>query len=395
MCINNIGRRCPICNSNNNELLYVHQLNLVELLNFMPKVLNIVCCEKCGMIYTSSEADQDTYIRYYDTIHAYTDDKNTHNSEEDKFSLELREKEYSIISKYIDTTWNIVDVGTGTGGLLQTFRNHGYQYLTGIDIDNKEEMLLRKGIKFYQGDINSLPNLKIENRNDKHSLFILSGVLEHIFDVSEAMNSLKIAMKMDDYVFIMVPDADGYFSYFDKPYRYFGMEHINHFNERTLDMLLEQHGLEVETQGKFDYRLNDINTDPAIYVIAKKKNIAKDVRGREYIVSYINKSEEYDVKVIDKIESLVCNGKNIIIWGIGSYFMSLCENTPILNCNIEFLVDNNKTLQGTSVKGIEIKNPTEIINHPESCICVVSAAYSENILQEIKELELLNEVVVI
>lgn len=392
------GRRCPICNDNNKEILYTHKLFLPELLSFMPDTLDIVCCKACGMIYTSSDATQNTYDQYYDTLHAYSVDKNTHtDSEEDVYTLEHREHVFNIIKEYVNSEFNIIDVGTGTGGMLQTFQKHGFQHLLGIDIDDKSESMRKRGFEFLQGSVNNLSLMEFPRMSSacKDSLYILNGVLEHIFDVHTAMCSLAQTLQGEDIVFIMVPDADEYTTHFDRPFRYFGMEHINHFNSNTLRILFEKYGFEVINQGKFEYRLNDINSDPAIYLLAKKAEVEKDKTGRETVMSYIKKSRENEVDINRKIQELFDSQKEIIVWGVGSFFMTLCKTTKLLSCRLKFLADNNSSLQGTTLEGLVIKTPEEIRAYPECCICIVSAAYSENILEEIENMRLENTVIVI
>lgn len=390
-----VERRCPVCGNKYYEILAEHKLNLPELLKFMPDNLYIVSCKNCGMIYTLSCATQNTYNQYYDTIHAYTENKNTHDEREDYYSEKIWEKEYDIIKEYVKRDVRIIDIGTGTGGMLKIFQKHGFENLIGIDIDDKKELMQSKGFRFLQGDINSLPALDISDVHETYNLYILNGVLEHIFDVRTAMYSLLDTMKTQDYLFIMVPDADEYITHFDKAFRYFGMEHINHFNQRTLRILFENYGFEIVDEHKFDYALSDGNTDPAISVLVQKKKMSKDVIGRERIIAYIEKSKKDDIEVIEKIHDLLYSHKNLIVWGCGSYFMSLCEKTELLECNIKFLVDNNKSLQGTKIGNLDIKPPKEIYNYPNCCICIISAAYASGIMDEIKKMEIKNEIVII
>lgn len=393
-----IERRCPICGSKSGEVLYTHCLDLPELLKFMPDCLHIVCCNDCGMIYTSSEANQDIYNRYYDSIHSYQVDKNTHREEEDAYIAELREKEFAFIKKYIDTSYNVIDIGTGTGGMLQTFQNHGFHNLVGIDIDDKKDMMERRGFKFLQGDISSLSALNIEGCIKSAAgpcLYILNGVLEHVFDVRLAAYALLDSMKPDDLLFIMVPDADAYLSHFDRPYRFFGMEHINHFNEHTITSFCEYYGFEILTYRKFDYCINVANADPALCVLAKKRKWKRDLTGEKSIAAYIKKSKEYEIKTDNIIADLIISKTPIVIWGVGSYFMSLCKRTALLESNIVFCVDNNESLQGSYIKNIAILSPKELRKYPEYHICVISALYSDNILSEINLMGLPNKVLVL
>lgn len=386
-------RRCPVCRNKQSQVLYRHILKLPESLEFMPSSLKIVCCEKCGMIFTESEATQDDYNRYYNVLQAYSVDKSTHSGDEERFTVDFREEEYSIIAPFCNKESLIVDIGTGTGGMLQTFKNHGFSKLVGTDVDDKKELMNAKGFQFIQASIEDLAGLDIQNE-EGNVIYILNGVLEHIINVREAMNSLQDIMTETDYLFIMVPDADEYYSHYDKAFRFFGMEHVNHFNEISLKCLLEQYGFEIMIKGKTDHQLSTSSSEPNLYVVVKKKRLFFDSFGRKNVRLYIEKSKQENDYLDKEIEKLL-DQNEVIIWGAGSYFMAIAERTRLLECNIKFLVDNNIALQKTQLNGYKIESPLLLKKYPNAHICIVSGAYSESILQEIREMGLPNEVVVL
>lgn len=393
-----IERRCPICGSESGEVLYTHRLELPELLKFMPDFLRIICCEDCGMIYVRSKANQELYNRYYKTICAYSVDRNEYCGDgyENDQELKFREKEYEIIETYINSSYNVVDIGSGTGIMLQIFQRHGYCNVVGIDVDDKEALMKAKGIRFLQGDIQSLDKFESASFGPlPNNLFILNMVLEHIFDLKSAMVSLTAAMKKNDLLFVTVPDTDEYLSCSGRPFRYIPLEHINHFTKRTLQTFFENWGLEVLTWGNFKSPVRNEKPNPVLYMLLKKREYHRDLSGRKNMIAYIKKSCEDDADLQEKIGELAVHKRELIIWGAGTYFMALLGRTRLAECNIKFLVDNNRTLQGNQISGIEVVDPQRILDYPDSCVCLASAAHSENILREIKQMELPNDVIIL
>lgn len=389
-----VMRNCPLCNASDAELLYKHKLVMTEKFSFMPSEYYIVCCEKCGNIYTSSEAGQETYDKYYKTLHAYTVDKNTQTVKEDECIVEGREKMVSILKKYTDPSMQIVDVGSGTGGALTVFHNHGYHKLLGIDVDDKLQSYRERQLQYRMGSIFDLPAIASGGEN----VYLLNGVLEHIYDVQRVMESLLASMNSNSILYIMVPDVERYVEYYDKPFRYFGIEHINHFSKDILGDYLIRNGFAVLESGQTEGKYNQYYAEPEIYFVVKKADVPKNykishhVGAKEKTKEYIAKSSQgYS---LDTIESLCDRRAEIAVWGVGSYLSGMLENTRLSECNISFFVDSNVSLQGTMLNGIEIKS-SEALRKFQGIIVITSAIYAESIQAEITKMGLSNKTVVL
>lgn len=389
-----ITRDCPLCHSGHAELLYRHKLVMTEKLSFMPSEYAIVCCKKCGNIYTSSEAGQATYDRYYRTLHAYTVDKNTQTLEEDDCIVEGREKMVSILKEYTNPSMQIVDVGSGTGGGLTVLQKHGYYNLLGIDVDDKMQLYKERQLKYRMGSVFDLPSIVSGTKN----VYLLNGVLEHIYDVQKAIESLLACMNSDSILYIMVPDVERYVEYYDKPFRYFGIEHINHFSRDILGKYLIRNGFAILESGQTEGKYNQYYTEPEIYFVATKA----DASGNYEITYYTGakeKTEEYIARSsqgysLDTIESLCDEQTELAVWGVGSYLSGMLQNTRLSKCNISFFVDSNASLQGTLLNGIEIKS-SEALKEFQGVIAITSAIYAESIRAEIKKMGLQNKTIVL
>ena len=63
-----------------------------------------------------------------------------------------------------------------------------------------------------------------------YDFLILTGVLEHIRDLPEAVEKLLALLREGGRVYVEVPDASRYDSGLDAPFQEFSVEHINFFS---------------------------------------------------------------------------------------------------------------------------------------------------------------------
>lgn len=388
-------RECPICGNREKKVLCEYKLSMPEKLQFMPKMLRIAECTNCGVIYSDSEATQETYNRYYETLHNYTIDKNTNSIEEDEWIIKSRRIMYDIIKKYLDKDKYIVDIGTGNGGALRFLEKQGYSKLLGVDLDDKKNIFKDSIIEY---EVGNAFNIYECVRNRKSSIFILNGVLEHIFDVKRAIDAIKRAMDYESYLYVMVPNAEKYIDYYDKPFRYFGIEHINHFGEELLKSFFLHSGFKIIENGVLEGNYNQYHVEPELYFVLQKGYTSKEVPTninyglKNSVIKYIEKSEEDNLN--SKIDEIVNTNAEIVIWGVGSFLGGLLENTNLLKGNIRYFIDNNQSLHDTNVKGIQIKSPQSLYDF-KGTILITSALYSDSILKEIRDMGVENEVIVL
>ena len=273
-------------------------------------------------------------------------------------------------------------------------RNHGYHKLLGIDVDDKTQLYKERKLGYQIGGIFDLPNIVSGRKN----VYLLNGVLEHIYDVQKAIESLLASMNSESVLYIMVPDVERYAEYYDKPFRYFGLEHINHFSREVLGDYLIRNGFTILECGQTEVKYNQYYTEPEIYFVVTKA----DVLNSQEITCYIgpkDKTQEYITKSsqgysLDIIKSLYDEQKEIAVWGAGSYLSGMLENTRLSECNISFFVDSNPSLWGTMLNGIEIKS-SEFLRKFRGVIVITSAIYAESIKAEIAKMGLQNKIVVL
>ncbi len=380
------NRACPICqNKENGRVLHTQKFILAEN-NVLPNEYDIVACNMCGFVYADSAASQAVYDRYYADMSKYE-----MNYIESDTSLFIDRAAW--ITTFInDKSASFIDIGCGNGYLLIELQKLGFSNLTGLDPSQKcIDALLGRGIKGIAGSIFNIPHSVC------HDCIILSGVLEHIYDVDSLMKMLKTIVRPQGYIFVCVPDASSYHDFDHIPFDYFNIEHINHFDETSLLNLGLLHGLRVIGLLKATITLSKV-VQPVIFCIYQ--NAGKEaVNWKNYsatsVSEYIVKTKQNDTAqtIINKLKE---SGEKIIVWGAGNYAYRLLATTDLSECDIVAFVDNDRHKQGSTIGGRIIHAPDIIQQIPDKpAIFIAVAVFSDEVLSEIEKLGIKNRVIVL
>jgi MoaA/NifB/PqqE/SkfB family radical SAM enzyme/SAM-dependent methyltransferase len=378
-------RKCPICSNNHGEILYHQSFAILEN-DLLPKEYDVVCCQKCGFVYADTPANQQDYNKYYQQFSKYEWGGTT------KWNL----KGLKPISDYLcNKNASILDIGCANGELLVELKKLGYKNLTGLDPSVKcLQNVKNHGINAFEGELFSI-NLSIPNR--KFDYIILSHVFEHICDLQMATDNIVSKLNENGVLYIEVPDASRYPEYYIVPFHYFDCEHINHFDENSLNNLFLQKNLNLLHYAKKESHVAD-KLYPAVYTLYQKrtqkkvtKSIIPNFEVRDSVISYVEKSHSKDKW--PKIDKIAVSQEEIVVWGVGSYTLRLIDNSSLGKCNIVFFVDKDPKKQGLKVKDVPIYSPDRLKAH-KGPIIISSALYSDEVLKEIKDMGINNDIVV-
>lgn len=363
-------RICPICQSKPRKALHHQSFEVPE--NFsLPNEYDVVSCSKCGFVFADVDATQEDYSSYYKEISKYGVPQATTNW--NKSNIEP-------IVGNLPKDASILDIGCATGQLLLRLYEAGYHDLTGLDLSEKcLEEVSRLEFKTIHGDFLTHPF------KEKYDCVILSHVLEHVYDLQAAVKAIDGLLRKGGILYVEVPDASRYEDYFIAPFHYFDHEHINHFDEHSLNRPFRDAGFIIEDNGhKKSYVSN--KTYPSVYgVYGKTQSFAETG-----IKDYIGKSYQNDSW--PRVDELAKSQEEVVVWPVGAYTMRLLKNTSLGKCNIKFFVDNDRKKWGQMIMGRTVFPPTKLKD--TSCpIIVCSALHSDEIVDEIKKVGLKNEIV--
>ena len=389
-------RTCPICGNKTGEVL--HHLNFVlPDKSPLPDEYDLVSCVNCGFVFADAPAPQGSYDSYYRSFSIYEDEKVSSGGITSRHD-EIRQKRMAEdISRYLKgKNSSILDVGCANGGLLLELKKLGYTDLIGIDPSKKCMKYVRdNGIQAYEGDIFSMG---ISLPDKLCDCVILSHVMEHIKDIRGAMAAISAKMRDGAYLYIEVPDASSYSSHYIVPFYFFDSEHINHFDEHSLDNLCGQYRLIPVAHEKKDIDLNGINY-PAVFGIYRKTSkfsifnkLIPDLRAKSSVQEYLKMSLENSKW--PEIEKLAETGEKVVIFGAGSFSQRIIAQEPFIKLKIAAFVDNNKSKQGSRLMNIPVHAPDYLLEH-KGPIIISSALYSGDISDQIRSMGVKNPIYIV
>jgi SAM-dependent methyltransferase len=391
--LKSVIRKCPVCLKGKGIILHTQEFVLPE--NYpLPNAYDIVECQSCGFVYADTTASQADYNLFYANLSKYEDKSVATGGGDNLYDAHRLEQTASDIRKVLpDKNASVLDIGCGNGGLLLALKHSGYNNVTGLDPSRKCVATVRgQGINALAGDIFSA------DFDAQFDCIILSHVLEHIYDLRGAVRRLTSWLRVDGISYVEVPDASRYSDYYVVPYYYFDIEHINHFDEHSMNNLIlsSDHFIPVVSSAK-EITVSNGNIYPVFFAIYRKK----DDRTADIVPSFIvGESVKRYLKMSDahgrwpELNELSEDQKEVIVWGAGSFTQRLLNNTALSRCNIVAFVDNDSKKQGLTINNVKIHSPSILRIH-KGPIIVCSAFHSDEILHEIEEMGIINPVIVI
>jgi len=193
-------------------------------------------CNECGLIQTypavSREFHKEFYSYYYRPLYLKRETVNYRDVIKEQDDKAKKYLDYFInngLSKKI-ADLSIIEIGCSSGGTINGLKNT-VKSVQGCDLDVK-------AIKFAKDNFNM--NVEVgmypSSIPDGPKLFILSHMLEHVFNPLETLKEIRLLMNPSDYLFIAVPGINSVSKgdYKHDLRRYFHIAHVTDFSSTTL-----------------------------------------------------------------------------------------------------------------------------------------------------------------
>lgn len=370
------NRNCPICNSDKKEIVY-HKKFIKEF--SISDYYDVVICDECGFTYADINSDQLSNNIYYKDMSKYESIKSIKDGDRDKYIASF------LSNMFKDKKIKILDIGCSTGKLLFEFKNLGYDNLIGIE---PSKICCDIAQKNYGIDIT---NCSIDdfNTDEKFDLILLTGVLEHIFDLNKIINKIKTLLSNCGVLFIAVPDVENFTKNLKTPFQEFSSEHINYFTIHSIQNFLEINNFDI-----IDYNKKEFNITKNIefnLLVLTSLNLKKE-SVKSPVLDYINKSLKLEQKIKKNLLHKLKNKEKIIVWGLGNQTQHFLNNGLDIN-KIEFFVDSNIHYAEKELYGKQICLPYEF--NSELPILIMTYDYQDEIIEQIKSMNLKNEIITI
>ena len=377
-------RNCPICKSLNSRLLMPIALKNFDSVKF-PLSVRVSECLNCGFVFNDNEIDIESLNEFYTKDNFYFTENSFGTGGSD---INRYETYITCLMPYLNNESIIVDVGCGKAQLVKYLIDKGFPNARGVELDKRMvEIAMQQGIPCHEGTASQLSL----NANSI-DLFIYTHVFEHLYNLDDAIEQAKKCLRKDGFIFIEVPNASNYSQARVFDYFWFSIaEHINHFSDYYLEMLMIKHGFEKITtiESIVPYN-NPLYGYPSLKMLFRKNVASSDTFKklkynailRNKINSYIKNENEKILKRQLLISKLINSRTNIFVWGIGIEFFMLSTFTELLNCNILALIDKNPDKQGMTVNGKVIVSPEHLKQATSDSIVLLTSVFNKAQMQE-------------
>lgn len=264
---------CPLCDSEKLDVVF-------ECTDFFlsKEKFNIVKCNTCFVLFTNPQPQKDAIKGYYKTekyiSHSNTDKGLTSKVYKTVRKLAIKRK-YGIIKTY-KNRGSIIDIGCGTGHLLNHFRKKGWKTF-GIEPDPSAREFAKSNFNIVVEEENELENCK-ENSFDVVSMW---HVLEHVHKPIERMDLIYKILKNDGIAVIALPNFEAYDA---KYYKIFWAawdvpRHLYHFNKEAFCKIANNSGFNVFKLMPMKFDALYVSLLSEEYASGKKKFIPAIYRG--------------------------------------------------------------------------------------------------------------------
>lgn len=374
-----LKRACPVCKSTKQIVIQNIQMNIPKDYH-LPDNYDVVECIDCGMVYADTSAMLEDYDWYYTHCNFYGDDSKDDNSQRYEWMEELLEK-------YLTRDSMMLELGAGNGRYSMALKKHGYTGVTATDpSDESVQRLQDAGVEAYVTNIYSEVS---EREREKYDAVFLFEVAEHLLAPRRGIANIACLLRTNGYFMVSVPDYSVIADDMSSIPNYFNLEHINYFSEDSLDTLMAQFQLVRVDQKRIGGDLVQVYQK-----VSGKIPSHRDEQTAAAVRQYLNRQQERQAQIKERINQLQKKDRELIIWGTGSYVMSLLATTALGDCKILGFVDNNRIKQGREMYGRLIYAPEYLLDkHGTVVIC--SMLYSAQIKKQLEDMHTENEIIIL
>jgi len=380
-------RPCPVCRGAQRELMYRQRFAEFSSEGLLAGY-DVCACRHCGLCFADRIPRQDSFDRYYEVMSKYEAPRPPSASTDPNVTRLMDVVPF--IERAAGTADAILEIGCGSGQLLNLLRGRGFGKLRGIDPSPRCAQIARE---HYGLDATSATFSTLNPAEPEADVIVLIAVLEHVRDLEQPLMVLRRMVPVGGRVFITVPDASHYVDGIDAPFQEFSVEHINYFGPASLTNLMQTYGFEPLFCESADVRAHTSTVTPVIHGAFTKRALTHASRPDEHppdqvtaaaLRRYIAKSQREHERVLPVLHGLTTNGRPLVIWGAGAHTLRLLAQDPLASAHVDCIIDSNPRYQGKRVGNIPVIAPSQPPDETAN-ILISSRVYQAEICDQIRE----------
>lgn len=234
---------CPVCGSRN----IAPVLNAKDF-TVSGQLFAVWECKNCTLRFTQDVPNEAGIGAYYKSD-TYVSHSNTKKGLVNRLYHIVRKRtlkqKLALVRRYSRLMeGHLLDIGAGTGAFASIMQAAGWK-VTGLepDIDAR-----KNAKKDYNVDLEPLERL-FSQQKDHFDVITLWHVLEHVHNLHDYLKTFGELLTSDGTLIIAVPNYTSYDSeHYGKDWAAWDVpRHLWHFSPKSMDVLLNLHGLEVST----------------------------------------------------------------------------------------------------------------------------------------------------
>jgi len=261
-----MSRPCPICSSEEKILLYRQRFSRLSEGSLL-KGYDVVICQNCGFGFADQIPGQDAFDLYYRDMSKY--DYQERGGRESARDEERFEETATLIQHFLPNREAVIlDIGCSTGGLLSKIKQSGFPNVIGVD---PSPLCASAAMKLYGIRVFNRSITELSTSGQSFDFVILVGVLEHLRDLSAAVEEIRRILADGGQLYVEVPDLLSFADLPDAPFQQFSLEHINFFSAQSLNNLLETRGFRPAYSQQISRHQSENTVMPVIAAVFQKR----------------------------------------------------------------------------------------------------------------------------
>ena len=196
--------------------------------------LPVVACSACGYIFQNPRFNRRFYDTYYEKYYRLMLFGDTQ-PERDFVLDQVRRGDhlYRSLEKYLPAKGRLLDVGCSAGGLMVAFAKRGWEVL-GTDPD---DAYVRYGREKLGLNVLATPAEDMDLPAEQFDLTLITGSLEHVFDVNQVLDICRRACKPSGLLLI-----EGRALGYGIQKGFFSHNHRRYLSANSIELLMLKHG---------------------------------------------------------------------------------------------------------------------------------------------------------